>query len=131
MIAKFIDNAREDSLTASVFSHLLHLPSEVFWRILRQACYSKNLPDFPGEPELAPWPRWNPAGTENPGCVIPDLFIRFDAFDLIIEAKIKDDGTQDRSQWERELTAYMNEYGKEEKTIRMLAIGGIHSHQDV
>ena len=28
MLARFIDNPREDSLTAAVFSHLLHLPIE-------------------------------------------------------------------------------------------------------
>src|ERR1039457_6549433 len=100
MLSKFINNAREDSLTAAVFSHLLHLPSEAFWRILSRACYTESLPDYPGEPLiLNAWPNWNAAGTDNSNRVIPDLFMRFNAFDLIIEAKIKDDGTQYRSQW--------------------------------
>jgi len=129
MLEKFIDNAREDSLTAAVFSHLLHLPSETFWEILREACYTNYLPEYPGDPELISWPNWNSEGTENTDRVIPDLFMRFKAFDLIIEAKIKDDGTQDRLQWERELIAYANEYGKE-KPVRMIALGGIHLEND-
>lgn len=131
MLPKFIDNAREDSLTASVFSHLLHLTSEQFWRILSRACYTNNLPDCPGEPQLIAWPNWNPAGTGNSDRVIPDLFIRFKTFDLIIEAKIADDGTQDPEQWRRELIAYTNEFGKEKRSVRMIALGGIHSENDV
>ena len=130
MLPKFIDNAREDSLTAAVFSHLLHLTSEQFWRILSRACYTKKLPDYPGEPLLNAWPNWKPAETGNSDRVIPDLFMRFKTFDLIIEAKIADHGTQDRSQWQRELIAYTNEFGKEKRPVRMIALGGIHSESD-
>ena len=131
MLAKFIDDAREDSLTAAVFSHLLHLPCEVFWQVLRQACYSKSLPDNPGEPLMFhAWPNWNPKDTGNSDRVIPDLFIRFASFDLIIEAKRWDNDMQDPSQWQRELIAYINEYGNEKREVKMLAMGGIHSEID-
>jgi len=127
MLVEFIDNPREDSLTAAVFSHLLHLPSEMFWRILREACYTRNLPNDPGEPkQLNVRPKWNYEGT----WVKPDLFMRFDDFDLIIEAKIKDHMTQSRSQWEQELVAYTNEYGKERRPVRIIALGGIHAEKD-
>jgi len=131
MLPKFIDNAREDSLTAAVFSHLLHLPTEVFWRIMRRACYTNLQPDYPGEPRSVEfWPNWKSAGTGNSDRVIPDLFMRFMSFDLIVEAKIKDHGTQYRTQWQRELIAYTNEYGKEKRLVKMIALGGIHSESD-
>ncbi len=131
MLAKFIDRPREDSLTAAVIGHLLHLPSEDFWQILRDACPSPNFPDYPGEPlQIHAWPNWNAAGTRNSGRVIPDLVIEFGPFDLIIEAKRWDHPMQDYEQWKAELKAYINEYGARKRPVKMIALGGIHSHQD-
>jgi LPXTG-motif cell wall-anchored protein len=36
------------------------------------------------------WPHWDKTGTDNTNYVEPDLFIKFDEFDVIIEAKVKD-----------------------------------------
>lgn len=131
MLAKFIDNAREDSLTASVFSHLLHLPIEDFWRILQKACFSDKFPDNPGEPIcIHAWPNWSALGTRNSDRVIPDLVIEFRPFDLIVEAKRWDVAMQDRDQWKSELKAYTNEYGAKKREVKMIALGGIHSHKD-
>lgn len=131
MLSKFIDRARENSLTASIFSHLLHLPSEVFWKILRNACcHPHSLPESPGEVELEAWPHWNPSGTGRSSYVEPDLFLRFARFDLIVEAKYGDSGGRNFDQWERELRAYTNEYGDERREVRMLALGGIHQQED-
>ena len=131
MLAKFIDNAREDSLTAAVFSHLLHLPSEDFWRILKRSCYSENVPDYPGEPRcIHAWPSWNPLGTKNTLRVVPDLVLEFAPFDLIIESKRWDDGMQDEKQWEKQLIAYTNEYGAKKRQVKMIALGGIHTPED-
>ena len=131
MLAPFIDRPREDSLTASVISHLLHLPFEVCWRILRNACYqSEMLPQNPGEPEVHAWPHWSPTGTRNSRFVEPDVFLRFPDFDLIVEAKFEDWGQQNPEQWARELEAYGNEYGEERRFVKMLAIGGIHQTHD-
>lgn len=131
MLAKFIDTPREDSLTAAVFSHLLHLPAELFWDILRQACYYKKLPAVAGEPQqVDPWPSWKAAGTANNSRVVPDLFIRFADFDLIIEAKRRDDWMQNPAQWRNQLIAYTNEYGEEKQTVHLLALGGLHQITD-
>jgi hypothetical protein len=130
MIGKFINHC-EDSLTAAVFTHLLHLPTEVFWQILRNACYTTSLPENSGEPKCVEfWPPWNPEGTENMNRVIPDLFIRFASFDLIIESKREDEWQQYRGQWENEVTAYGNEYGSENVPVRMIALGGIWDTKD-
>ena len=122
----------EDSLTASVFTHLLHLPCEVFWRILRNACYTDHhLPEYPGEPlEVDPWPKWGPEGTGNTNYVEPDVFMRFPAFDLIIEAKRWDEGMQKPDQWRRELIGYLNVYGEDQQQVRMIALGGILGTSD-
>ncbi|RYD71527.1 MAG: hypothetical protein EOP84_24745 [Verrucomicrobiaceae bacterium] len=37
---------------------------------------------------------------------------------------------QSRDQWKRELIAYGNEYGEDEKEVRILALGGIHGEID-
>lgn len=131
MIAYFIDRAREDSLTASVISHLLYLPCEIYWGILRNACHTGGLPENPGEPEMIEfWPHWDARYTTKERLIEPDVFLRFRNFDLIIEAKRWDRGQQDRRQWLNELIAYANEYGSEKREVRMLAIGGIHQNHD-
>lgn len=123
-------NPCEDSLTAAIFSHLLHLPADLFWQLLRSACYSTDqLPMSVGEPEVHCWPKWNARGTDNSSYVEPDLFLRLPAFDLIIEAKRWDDRMQSRGQWQAELTGYCNEYGQDRKKVRMIALGGIHAEQ--
>lgn len=124
-------NICEDSLTASVFTHLLHLPSEYFWQILRDACQSNSLPNEAGEPRFIDyWPRWDPRGTDNNTYVEPDLFIRFSHFDLIIEAKFSDEGGQEPEQWKRELTAYTNRYGRDNVPVIFIALGGVWRKYD-
>jgi hypothetical protein len=130
MLGKFINHC-EDSLTAAVFTHLLHLTSEVFWQILRNGCYTKSLPEYAGEPKCMEfWPPWDPKGTDNSYRVIPDLFIRFAGFDLVIEAKRNDKWQQYRGQWVNEMTAYDNEHGDENVPVRMIALGGIWDAKD-
>lgn len=129
MIAKFIDRPREDSLTAAVFGHLLHLPIEMAWGVLADACGSLKQPTCPGEPSAVhDWPSWNAAGTRRSERVVPDLLIRFEGFDLIIEAKRWDVPMQDVEQWRAEFQAYLNEYGNDRRPAHMLALGGTHSH---
>jgi hypothetical protein len=132
MLEKFIDNPCEDSLTASVFTHLLYLPSEVFWQILWQACHTASLPRLAGElnREVEFWPKWKADDTRNSRYVEPDLFLRFPNFDLIIEAKRHDDFQQDRGQWKNEVIAYHNEYGTENVPVRLIAMGGIWDTKD-
>jgi hypothetical protein len=131
MLGKFI-NHKEDSLTAAVFTHLLHLPSEIFWRLLRNACYTHSLPEFSGDPlqVVEFWPNWSPEGTSNAHRVVPDLFIRFASFDLIVEAKRWDASQQSLDQWKKEVTAYANQYGNEGVPVRLIALGGIWSQKD-
>lgn len=129
MIRRFL-KSNEDSFTSTVFSQLLHLPFECMWAILKEASFEHVLPPEPGEPvRVEFWPHWDPENTINSTMVEPDLFFRFADFDLIVEAKRWDQGQQDRAQWERELQAYVNEYGDERKRVYMLALGGLHQFE--
>lgn len=115
----------EDPKTSSVFETMLMLPDELFWDLLRSACFDNdNMPIVAGKIEdYEFWPHWDPAGTSNSTLVEPDVFIRFQSFDLIIEAKYSDRSGQYLQQWENEIIAYRNEYGND-KPVYFMAVGG-------
>lgn len=115
----------EDPKTSSVFETILMLPDELVWGVLRLACFDNdNLPLVSGQIEAYEfWPHWDPTGTTNTSLVEPDVFIRFPSFDVIIEAKYNDHSGQYSQQWENEIVAYRNEYGKD-KPVYFVAVGG-------
>jgi hypothetical protein len=116
----------EDSLTSMVFGRLLYLPHELFWNIIRESCYGNDLPSYSG-PTIAKefWPSWDASNTSNSTRVEPDVFIQFQHFDLIIEAKRWDSKQQSKSQWVREIMAYKNEYEDSDKKLYFIALGGL------
>jgi hypothetical protein len=115
----------EDSLTSSVFDTLFLLPDDILWKIIRNSCFdNSNLPIYPGciiDYEF--WPHWNNKNTHNSKYVEPDLFIRFEEIDVIIEAK-RENNIQSCDQWNNEITAYINEFGMTKKAV-LIAIDGI------
>jgi len=113
---------KEDTLTSIVFDNLFHLPYNFFWEIIKKSCYNNNkLPDSINSIKKSYfWPSWECEGTR----VEPDLFIRFDNFDLIIEAKLENN-SQDCVQWKRQCIGYKNKYEQDKREVRFLAIGGI------
>lgn len=115
----------EDPKTSSVFETMLMLPDELFWSVLRNSCFDNgNLPLVSGQiEEFDFWPHWDSAGTTNAKLVEPDVFIRFQCFDLIIEAKDGNHSGQYSKQWEKEIIAYQNEYGSD-KPVYFMAVGG-------
>lgn len=120
--------ASEDTLTSTVFGYLAHLPTELFWRVVSAACYSPEL-DSIKEPILSMkfWPKWPPFGTNNANYVEPDVFIRTESWDIIIEAKRYDNCQQVREQWTSELQGYRNLHGHEARKVLMVAVGGLWS----
>ena len=105
------------------------LPDNVFWHILKSSCfYNERMLTNSGRLlSYGFWAHWahrDNTGTGNNTYVEPDLFIRFEEFDVIIEAKYGDYGGQYIKQWTQELTAYDNEYGKEKKPVIFIAVGG-------
>lgn len=122
--------ASEDSLTSSVFERMFYLPVELFWQILSEACYGNHLPLNTGRilsKEF--WPHWDAEDTKNENFVEPDVFIRFEHFDLIIEAKRFDVNQQYKAQWQNQIKAYKNEYGEENKSLFYIALGGLKSKE--
>lgn len=121
-------NQNEDARTSMTFGRLLYLPEELLWTILTKAC-TTTLPKSTGKLlSVEFWPKWSSKDTNNSVYVEPDIFMRFDNFDLIIEAKKDDNGgnCQTNYQWENEIQSYLNEYSnsKSHKELFLLAIGG-------
>jgi hypothetical protein len=118
---------QEDKQTALIFSTLLHLPDDECWNIIRDSCYDNELPENPGKIEFYEfWPHW-PPDKNHQRYVEPDLFIRYENFDLIIEAKRYDDNQQYHEQWKSEYISYRKKYGKDKKNVALIAVGGIYA----
>lgn len=118
----------EDSFTSTVFDLLKYLPSQVFWDIFRKSMYYQKLPKVSGEIlEFTYWPKWDPENTGNSNYVEPDIFIRFEEFDLIIEAKVRDKDQQCKYQAMREIQAYYNEYRADERDFYFVQVGGLQN----
>jgi len=118
----------EDPKTSSVFENLMLLPDNVFWYILKQSCFSSNtlLSNSGKLLSVQFWPHWDSKGTDNAHFVEPDVFLRFEEFDVIIEAKYGDVGGQGERQWQNEIIAYHNEF-EHKKPFAFIAIGGNYS----
>lgn len=118
--------ACEDSLTSSVLDYLKYLPINLFWRILKKSMYQNKLPKLSGELlSIEYWPKWLSTDTNNSRFVEPDVFLRFDDFDVLIEAKRQNYGGQSKAQFENETRAYFNEYGEDEKLLYFIKLGGL------
>lgn len=125
-------NDGEDKKTSLIFEPLSYLPSDILWRIIRNACADNDtMPNNVGElSDVLFWPSQSSKdnvgvqNTTNSLRVEPDVLFIFEKFTLIIEAKKNDvqNYIQDKVQWNNELISYRNE-GHHEPVI-MLAIGG-------
>jgi len=105
----------EDFLTATIFSRLCYLEGSIWTELFEVECGDLEAREF--------WPRWknDPQGLSQ---TEPDLFLRFEKCDIIIEAKRYDGWGQKKEQIEREIEAYKREYPKEEKTFYLFMLGG-------
>jgi hypothetical protein len=121
----------EDSLTAVIFDTLKYLPSDIFWNILKDSLYHNKLPYSSGELlSITFWDKWNSEDTKNKIYIEPDVFLRFQEFDIIIEAKRRDEKQQLSSQMIKEITSYFNEYDADNKQLYFIQLGGLHSKKD-
>lgn len=118
----------EDSLTSSVLDYLKYLPINLFWRILKKSMYQNKLPKLSGELlSMEYWPKWIAKDTENSRFVEPDVFLRFEDFDVLIEAKRQNTGGQTKTQFNNETQAYFNEYGEDNKSLYFIKLGGLNT----
>lgn len=118
-------NTNEDPKTSAIFENLMLLPDNVFWYILRCSCSdNSSLPTNTGRLiSYRFWPHWDKTNTNNANYIEPDLFLEFEEFDIIIEAKYGDRSGQYRDQWEKEIIAYSNEYELKKEFV-FIAVGG-------
>lgn len=122
---------KEDTKTSMIVGTLLHLPTILLWEIIRRACRDGDsiLPKECGHIRFVDfWPEWSVEGPyqekiTNEQRVEPDVFISFEKFDLIIEAKIDDGNLQSPTQWCNEINSFFNEYGKK-RQLFFIALGG-------
>jgi len=123
---------KEDTFTSAVLENLLLLPDELFLEILSNAAEKPFEEKLLGNLlEYEFWPHWDAEGTSNENYVEPDVFLRFEKADMIIEAKRYDTSDHDCSQWQNEIQAYFNEYRQEneneeenEKSLIFISLGG-------
>lgn len=119
----------EDFKTYITLGVLQYLPSQLFWNILRDSVIdNQNLPSLSGEiKKIDFWPKWdklqNIKAVPNKKYIEPDVFIRFEKFDCIVEVKKTDASGQHADQWESQTQAYKNKY-PEGKTLVYIALGG-------
>lgn len=115
----------EDSLTSTVFGLMQYLPTEMLWSILLSNCRVNSLIDHPGEFEsISFWERMAANYNRNSTVVEPDVLIRFQNIDLIVESKKSDECGQCRGQWEDEIYAFLGKYQEEDKDLYLISIGG-------
>lgn len=121
----------EDSLTSSVFDLIKLLPTDIILRILKNCLLHDKIPANSGELiNISFWDKWDAENTTNSRYVEPDVFMRFENFDIIVEAKRNDFFQQYGSQIHNEIQAYYNEFSGDEKELYFLQLGGIYSHDD-
>lgn len=122
-------NYNEDFKTYATLGVLQYLPANFFWRLLHDAVIDNEaLPEEAGEiTQIDFWPKWykiqNIKVASNSTYIEPDVFIRFENFDCIIEVKKTDSLGQHSDQWESQTQAYKNEYSEGRRMI-YIALGG-------
>jgi hypothetical protein len=93
--------------------------------------YHNKLPKYSGELiQMEYWPKWSSKDTSNSHFIEPDVFLRFEEFDILIEAKRQNRIGQTSKQLENEVQGYLNEYGKEQKTLYFVKLGGLNTTDD-
>ena len=76
------------------------------------------------------WDKWDATNTTNTNYVEPDVFMRFENIDIILEAKRYDNNQQNPDQMKNELIAYCNEFFSEQKELIFIQVGGIFSTEN-
>ena len=70
------------------------------------------------------WDSWTPDGEINTTRVEPDVWLEFEKAFIIIEAKKYDGGGQYEEQWRKEVKSYNLHWGKLQKRLFFIALGG-------
>ena len=124
-------NYNEDFKTYQTIGLMQYLPANLFWAFIRECIiHNDDLPKLSGEIlQTDFWVKWyNIDGTNAERYVEPDVFIRFENFDCIIEVKKTEESGQHQDQWNDQITAYRNTY-PEGKRLIYVALGGNRDYE--
>ena len=125
----------EDFLTASVIGRMIYFPADFFLKIINSSSIYKNHQIFyAGNLEYYEfWPNLL-IDEESTNMVLrrqPDVLLKFENVDILIEAKRNDDFLQNYNQWSDQLLFYLknkeNNEVDESNPILFWALGGIGS----
>ncbi|MGF1690088.1 hypothetical protein [Photobacterium kagoshimensis] len=120
--------AREDLLTSTFFERFAYLSDDVQTQILA-SCFSLSPDDFQAKfgvfQSIDYWPRYELGEGGESRQVEPDLVIRFELCNLIVEVKPPAGGDQYYDQWQREVDSFLQSDEREALPLYFLAIGRI------
>lgn len=119
--------AKEDSLTSLTFDGLKYLPDELFLSILNSSLVTGSLPKVTTIDEILFWQHWSAEGTSNINFIEPDVFIRTEKFDVIVEAKRWDKNQQSITQKRNQIIAYYNDFSDDKKLLYYIELGGLYN----
>ncbi|SON50418.1 hypothetical protein [Vibrio tapetis] len=124
--------AREDLLTSTFFERFAYLSDDVQTQILA-SCFSLSPDDFQVKfgafQSIDYWPRYELGEGRESRQVEPDLVIRFDKCNLIVEViKPPAGGDQYYDQWQREVDSFLQSDEHKALPLHFLAIGRIDRH---
>lgn len=121
----------EDFLTASVVGRMTYLPGDILWRLVKCSSLYCHLKKYAGGLEHVEfWPNWpirdrmKKVGTHRQ----PDVFLKFEEINVIVEAKRDDCLSQNHIQWSEEVLSYLfkrNIEGEEKLPIVFWVLGGM------
>ena len=126
----------EDFLTASVVSRMTYLPGDILWRIVKCSSLHNRLSKYSGGLESVEfWPNWPmPDRMKEMGMRRePDVFLKFEELDVIIEAKRNDSLSQSQVQWSEQLLCYLakrNSESEKKRPIVLWILGGMGALTD-
>lgn len=113
---------REDLLTAAFFSRFTYLSGLRQHQLLKK--WLGGVGDFTTFKSIDFWPRYELSKRDDRNFVEPDLLLRFEDCDLLVEVKPPLGGNQYYEQWVLEIEGY---FAQEDKTkpLYFLAIGRV------
>tara|TARA_R110001592_G_scaffold319321_1_gene596860 strand:- start:8265 stop:8972 length:708 start_codon:yes stop_codon:yes gene_type:complete len=113
---------REDLLTAAFFSRFTYLSGLLQHRLLKS--WLGGVGDFTEFKSIDYWPQYDLKNNPDRKFVEPDLLIRFENCDVLVEVKPPEGGDQYLDQWQLEIEGY---YQQEDhtKALYFLAIGRV------
>ena len=114
---------REDLLTAAVFSRWSYLSNETQHHLMHQWFSGKG--DFKKFQGIEFWPKYDLPDNKDRQSVEPDVLIKFEGFNVLIEVKPPSGGNQYLEQWKNEIEGYYSCENNKDIPLYFLAIGRI------